>query len=187
MSDALAATFERLREAIESMSDPFYQTQLRLAATVLGNSIETIRTDPSPANISDAEFAFGDITAIAGEIPTEDEERLNPLIDELRQGLASMKESKSLPPEVVQQVRQLQEQLKERRVALERQGFRFESEEAHIPNHPRELVLPARRLHRILAESGFTIRSLDKLVAEPDDFAYHDVSDLIADLDAATR
>lgn len=182
----LATSFDRLKTAIDSMAEPFYKTQLHLAATVLGNSIAAMDEEPTPAQINDAEFAFGDITAMASEVPPDDEALLNPAIEEFRGALASIKEAKSLPPELVAQARELQHKLKVRREALERQGYRFEGEEpSHVPNHPRELCLPARRLQRELAAAGFSMSSLDKLVASPDEFVYHDVADLIADIDAA--
>ncbi len=182
----LATAFDRLKTAIDSLAEPFYKTQLHLAATVLGNAIAAMDEEPTPAQVNDAEFAFGDITSMAAEVSSEDEELLNPAIEEFRNALASIKETKLLPPELVALARELQAKLRMRREALERQGFRFEGDEqAHIPNHPRELCLPARRLQRELAAAGFTMGSLDKLVANPDEFVYHDVADLIADIDAA--
>jgi hypothetical protein len=182
----LATSFDRLKTAVSSIEEPFYKTQLQLATTVLGNAIAALDEEPSPAQINDAEFAFGDITSMASEIPPNDEARLNPAIEEFRNALASVKESKALPLELIAQARELQQKLRLRREALERQGYRFEGEEPpHIPNHPRELCLPARRLQRELAVAGFRMGSLDKLVSNPDDFAYHDVADLIADIDAA--
>ncbi|HVR43077.1 MAG TPA: hypothetical protein VMS56_06475 [Thermoanaerobaculia bacterium] len=181
----LASAFDRLKTAIDEMKEPFYQSQLRLAATVLGSSIADMNEQPTPAQISDAEFAFGDITSIASEVPAQDEERLNPAIDAIRNAIAALREARPLPAEVVVRARALQEMLRERRSALERQGFRFEEEEAaHVPHHPRELCLPARRLQRDLAAEGFAMRSLEKLVDSPDEFAYHDVADLIAELDS---
>ncbi len=182
----LATAFDRLKTAIESLSEPFYKTQLHLAATVLGNSVAAMDEEPTPSQVNDVEFAFGDITSMAGEMGPEDEAVLNPAIEEFRITLASIKETKTLPPELVAEARALQQKLRARREALERQGYRFEGEEpAQIPNHPRELCLPARRLQRELAAAGFIMSSLDKLVASPDDFVYHDVADLIADIDAA--
>lgn len=183
----IASAFDRLRTAIEEMEDEFYRNQLRLAATVLGNSIAGMDSDPSPSQVSDAEFAFGDVTSIAAEIPPGDEERINPAIESVRQALSALKQTGTLPDEVLGQVRALQEKLKERRVGLERQGYRFEGEDAHVPHHPRELCLPARQLQRVLSAAGFSIHSLDKLVSSPDEFVYHDVADLIAELEAAVR
>ena len=182
----LATAFDRLKTAIESLNEPFYKTQLHLAATVLGNSIAAMDDEPSPGQVNDAEFAFGDITSMASELGSDDEAILNPAIEQLRNALAAVKETKTLPPELIAQARALQAKLRERREALERQGYRFEGEEPpQIPNHPRELCLPARRLQRDLAAVGFTMAALDKLVASPDEFVYHDVADLIADIDAA--
>lgn len=183
----IASAFDRLRTAIDSLEEDFYRTQLRLAATVLGNSIAAMADDPSPAEVSDAEFAFGDVTSIASEINDADEARLNPAIEEVRQALSALKQTGTLPQEVLGQVGALQEKLRERRIGLERQGFRFEGDEAHIPHHPRELCLPARQLQRALSAAGFTIHALDKLVSSPDEFVYHDVADLIAELEAAVR
>jgi hypothetical protein len=186
--DELVTATAHLHRAIESMADAFYQQQLRLAATVLTNAVEGIRTDPSPAALSDAEFAFGDVTAITTEVPQEDEDLLNPPIEELRRALTSLKEGRAIAPDVVAKARELQQKLRERRTALERHGFRFqEDDQDHVPNHPRELCLPARQLHRALQEQGFMIRPLEKLVSSPDDFVYHDVADLIAELDIVIR
>jgi hypothetical protein len=182
----LATAFDRLKTAIDALGEPFYKTQLHLAATVLGNSIAAMDDEPTPSQVNDAEFAFGDITSMASELGSDDEALLNPAIEEFRTALASIKETKSLPPALVAQARDLQQKLRLRREALERQGYRFEGEEpAQIPNHPRELCLPARRLQRELAAAGFSMAALDKLVSTPDDFVYHDVADLIADIDAA--
>lgn len=183
----IASAFDRLRTAIDGVEDEFYRNQLRLAVTVLGNSIAAMDSEPSPSQVSDTEFAFGDVTSIAAEIPPGDEERINPPIEEVRQALSALKQTKTLPDEVLGQVRALQEKLSERRIALERQGYRFEGEDAHVPHHPRELCLPARQLQRVLSSSGFSIHSLDKLVSSPDEFVYHDVADLIAELEAAVR
>lgn len=183
----LATAFDRLKDAIAELQEPFYRTQLSLAATVLGNSIADLSDEPNSGEIHDVEFAFGDVTAIASEVPPDDEARLNPAIEELRRALASLHERRTLPGEVIAQAAALQEKLRERRVAMEKQGFRFEGDEAHVPHHPRELCLPARKLRRALAEAGFSLRSLDKLVDSPDEFAYHDVADLIAELDAASQ
>jgi hypothetical protein len=186
--DELVAATARLHQAIESMADAFYQQQLRLAATVLTNAVEVIRTDPSPAALSDAEFAFGDVTAITTEVPQDDEDLLNPPIEELRRALTSLKEGRALDPGLIARARDLQQKLRDRRTALERHGFRFqEDDQDHVPNHPRELCLPARQLHRALQEQGFMIRPLEKLVSSPDDFVYHDVADLIAELDNVIR
>ncbi|MFN2441973.1 MAG: hypothetical protein ABR517_04765 [Thermoanaerobaculia bacterium] len=186
--DELVTAVAHLHQSIESMTDAFYQQQLRLAATVLTNSVEAIRNDPSPAALSDAEFAFGDVTAITSEVPQEDEDLLNPPIEQLRRALTSLKEGRTLDPELVAKARELQQKLRDRRTALERHGFRFEGEEQdHIPNHPRELCLPARQLHRALQEQGFVMRPLEKLVSNPDEFVYHDVADLIAELDIVIR
>lgn len=183
--ERLSEAFDHLMEAIDSMEERFYQSQLRLGATVLRSAIDAMDEEPTPAQVSDAEFAFGDVTSIASELPAADEERLNPPIEEIRVALASLLESKSLAPELVATARGLQAKLKERHAALERHGFRFEGEEpSHIPHHPRELCLPARSLQRALAGSGFSLHALDKLVSTPDEFAYHDVADLIAELDS---
>lgn len=180
----VATAFDRLKTAIEGMQEPFYKTQLSLAATVLGNSIAEMSDEPTSGEVHEVEFAFGDVTSIASEVPPEDEERLNPAIDAFRRALASLHEKRTLAPEVVEQAVAIQEKLRERRVALEKQGYRFEGEEAPpAPHHPRELCLPARKLQRALSAAGFSLRSLDKLVESPDEFAYHDVADLIAELD----
>lgn len=180
----LTESFGRLREAIDQMGEAFYQSQLRLAATVLGNAIEAIRNEPSLSNLSDAEFAFADVVSITTEVPAQDEEILTPPVEALRDALQSLKSASSLPPETLAHARDLQGKLRERRAALQRQGYRMEGEDPpHIPHHPRELCLPARRLQRLLGEAGFKFASLDKLVASPDEFALHDLDDLIAELD----
>jgi hypothetical protein len=185
---SLATSFDRLKTSIASIGESFYRTQLQLAATVLGNAIAGMDEAPTPGQVSDAEFAFNDITSMAAELSAADEEILNPAIEEFRRSLAGLKETRGLPPELVAQARSLQEKLRVRRDALERQGYRFEGEEPpQIPNHPRELCLPARKLQRELEAAGFSMAALDKLVSSPDDFVYHDVADLIADIDAAIR
>ncbi|MGH9456684.1 MAG: hypothetical protein ACRD2J_03480 [Thermoanaerobaculia bacterium] len=181
----LATAFDRLKTAIEQVEDEFYRRQLSLAATVLGNTIAETNDEPTSGQVHDIEFAFGDLTSMASELAPADEERLNPAIEEVRRALAGLHEKRTLPGETVTLASALQEKLRERRVALERQGYRFEGDEnTHVPHHPRELCLPARRLQRALGEAGFSLRSLDKLVSTPDDFAYHDIADLIAELDA---
>lgn len=182
--DELVIAAARLQQAIESMADRFYQQQLRLASTVLVTAVESMQQSPSPAALSDVEFAFGDVTSIASEVPPDDEDLLNPPIDELRHAIGSLKQTRTLPPDLVLRARELQEKLRERRTALERHGYRFQGDDPeHVPHHPRELCLPARQLQRGLREQGFDMRPLEKLVSSPDDFAYHDVADLIAELD----
>jgi hypothetical protein len=179
-----AALFQ-IRAVIDSVEDTFMQSQLRLAANVLGGAIDAGAAGVNAAQIGDIEFALNDLFAVAGEVSADEAARIMPPLEMLRVDLATMKSSGALPAQLVNAVRTLQQKLKTRRAAIERQTY-VENPNEPLPHPPEDLCGEAIVIRDRLAEAGFTTPALDQLIDDPANLRFHGINDVINELDVVT-
>src|SRR2546423_837105 len=85
----MQAALFNLRAAIDGIDDSFVQSQIRLAANVLGGAIDHAAAGITPAAVSDIEFALNDLAGAADELNAGDAERILPFIEQLRSDVAA--------------------------------------------------------------------------------------------------
>lgn len=179
-----AALFQ-IRAVIDSIDDGFVQSQLRLAANVFGGAVDSAVAGVNAAQIGEIEFALNDLLAAANEVSANDAARIMPPLEMLRADLAAMKSSVSLPPQLVDAIRSLQQKLKTRRAAIERQTY-VENPNEPLPHPPEDLCGEAIVIRDRLAESGFSTPALDQLIDDPANLRFHGINDIINELDVVT-
>ena len=174
-----AALFQ-LRAAL---SDDPELLPMRISADVLANAIATAKdTGVNPARVNDIEFALNDLISAADEAGAPDAVLTS--IALLQNDTAALRRNNTLPKETIAAIRDLQTRLAARAKALERNQYRVEGTEPAPPPHPpaelRELAIP---IGRELAAAGFVTPSLDELVAHPDSVRYHNLNEIVDELD----
>lgn len=179
-----AALFQ-VRAVIDGVEDTFVQSQLRLAVNVLGGAVDSAVAGVNAAQIGDIEFALNDLFAAAGEVSSDDAARIMPPLEMLRADLATMKSSVALPEQLVTAIRALQQKLKTRRAAIERQTY-VENPNEPLPHQPESLCGEAIVIRDRLAEAGFTTPALDQLIDDPANLRFHGINDIINELDVVT-
>lgn len=179
-----AALFQ-IRAVIDSIDDGFVQSQLRLAANVFGGAVDSAVAGVNAAQIGEIEFALNDLLAAANEVSANDAARIMPPLEMLRADLAAMKSSVSLPPQLVDAIRSLQQKLKTRRAAIERQTY-VENPNEPLPHPPEDLCGEAIVIRDRLAEFGFSTPALDQLIDDPANLRFHGINDIINELDVVT-
>src|SRR5512140_1400533 len=132
-----AALFQ-VHAVVEGIDDTFLQSQLRLAANVLGGAIDAATDDVNAARIGEIEFALNDLVMCANETSAADNARLATPLEMLLTDLQALKGATSLPADLVSAIRSLQQKLKIRRTAVERQTF-LENPNEPLPHPPAEL------------------------------------------------
>lgn len=174
-----AALFQ-LRAALGD--DPMLMP-VRLSADVLGHAISAAKEQGlNAARVNDIEFALNDLVAAIDDAGAPD--GVYGSIAMLQNDAASLRAATSLPPELIGAIRELQLKLRTRAKALERGQYRAEgTAEAPLPHPPEELRETAIPLVRQLAAAGFDTPSLDVLVADPESVRYHNLNEIIDELD----
>jgi len=177
-----AALFQ-LKSAAASV-DPMSASQMHLTISVLSNAVEAAGHGVSAAIVNDIEFALNDVAGMIGELNAADAARIAPIVTLLQDDVARLKESSSLPADVVNCVRALQTKLKTRRAAIERSTYRPEgSPEEPLPHPPQDLQKEAVPLRQQLAAAGFATPALDGLIAEPASLRFHSINEILNELD----
>src|SRR5713226_8047005 len=171
-----AAMFQ-LREAMESIDDPFIRTQVRLAAGILGNAIDGAANGVNAATVNEIAFAMNDVVAAAADAP-----ELEPLVRLLQTDVDALKTATALPDDVVTSIRVLQSNLKMRKNAIERQTY-VENAAEPLPHPPEELRAEALPLRARLLSAGFATPALDKLIEDPPALRFHSINDIVDELD----
>ena len=174
-----AALFQ-LRAALGD--DPMLMP-VRVGADVLANAIAAAKDQGiNAARVNDIEFALNDLIAAVDDAGAPDE--VYGSIAMLQNDAASLRAATSLPAEVITAIRDLQLKLRTRAKAMERGQYRAEgTPEAPLPHPPEELRDAAIPLARQLAAAGFETPSLDELVADPDSIHYHNLNEIVDELD----
>ena len=177
-----AALFQ-LRAALTD--DPM-QTTIRIGADVLMNAIAAAKAEGiNAARVNDLEFALNDLAAAVDEAGGSDE--MQSAIALLQHDTAALRASTELPQELIAAIRALQEKLRTRAKAIERNQYRAEgTPETPPPHPPTELRDAALPLARQLAAAGFTTPALDALIADPDSLRYHSIHEIVDELDVVT-
>ena len=179
-----AALFQ-VRAAIASVEDAFTQTQLNLAANVLGGALDGAAGEVNAAKIGEIEFAMNDLVAVANEVSADDAARIMTPLGLLQNDLATLKAAVALPPQLIASIRAMQEKLKVRRAAIERQTY-VENANEPLPHPPAELCGEASVIRDRLADAGFSTPALDQLIADPANLRFHGINDIINELDVVT-
>jgi len=165
------------------LSDDPELLAMRLSADVLANAITAAKdTGVNAARVNDIEFALNDLISAADEAGAPDSVLSS--IALLQNDTAALRRANALPKELIVAIRDLQTRLSARAKALERNQYRVEGSEPAPPPHPpaelRELAIP---LARQLAAEGFVTPSLDELIAHPDSVRYHNLNEIVDELD----
>lgn len=180
----LQAALFQLRGAIDGIEDPFLRSQIRLGTDVLSNAIDNAGNGVNAAAVNDIEFALNDVLGAVGELTAPDAATLLPIVEMLQRDVIALKELTALAPEVVSALRALQEKLKIRRSAIERQTFvENAADAAPLPHPPTELRAEALPLRDSLTAAGFTTPALDALIADPTSLRFHSINEIIDELD----
>jgi hypothetical protein len=179
-----AALFQ-VRAAVEAIDDSFMQSQLRLATNVLAGAINAASDNLNAAQIGEIEFALNDLAMSANEISAADNARLSPPLTMLQNDLATLKSATALPAQLVSAIRSLQQKLKVRRTAIERQTF-LENPNEPLPHPPEELCGEAIVIREQLASAGFQTPALDQLIDDPDNLRFHGINDIVNEMDVVT-
>jgi hypothetical protein len=178
----LQAAMFQLRSAAESIDDPFVLAQLRLALGVLGGAMDGAANGVNAAAVNDIEFALNDVGAAVADLPQADAARIEPLLEMLRNDVASLKSVTALPPDVVSAIRELQAKLKVRKNAIERQTY-VENAADPLPHAPEELRADALPLRARLAGAGFATPALDALIDDPSSIRFHSINEILDELE----
>ena len=174
-----AALFQ-LRAAL---SDDPELLAMRISADVLANAVAAAKeTGVNPARVNDIEFALNDLISAADDAGAPDAVLTS--IALLQNDTAALRRTYALPKELIASIRDLQTRLGARAKALERNQYRVEgTDPAELPHPPAELHDFAVPLARQLAAAGFATPSLDELVAHPDSVRYHNLNEIVDELD----
>src|SRR5436853_128162 len=159
----MQAALFNLRAAIGGIDDSFVQSQIRLAANVLGGAIDNAGAGLTPAAVGDIEFALNDLAGAADELNAGDAERILPFIEQLRSDVAALSAAAALPEPLLAAIQALQTKLKSRKKAIERQTF-IEGAGEPLPHPPTELREEAVPIRAQLVEAGFSTPALDALI-----------------------
>ena len=156
---------------------------MRLSADVLANAVAAAKDNGiNAARVNDIEFALNDLVSAVDDAGAPD--AVCSAIALLQNDTATLRRANALPSETIQAIRDLQLRLRARGKAMERSQYRAEGTEAEPLPHPpaelRELAIP---LARQLAAAGFVTPVLDQLIAEPEEFRYHSINELVDELD----
>jgi hypothetical protein len=178
----IEAVLFQLRAAAEQI-DSDYAAQFELPLSVLANAVAAARAGLNASTVNDIEFAVNDLAAAVDELPQADADRVAPLITMLHDDLAALKAATALDPSVIAALRALQQKLRERMKALERQTFVEGGTDAPLPHPPAALHQEAVPLARQLAAAGFATPALDEFIAAPDPLRLHAMRDIIDELD----
>ena len=174
----LEAALFQLKSAAASVQE------MQLTIGLLSNAIEGAAGSVSAAAVSDIEFALNDVAASLADLSAGDAERIAPIVTLLQEDVERLKESASLPPAVVDNIRAFQSKLKARRAAIERSTFRPEGAAAEpLPHAPEELQREAVPLRRQLAAAGFATPALDALIADATSLRFHSLGEIVNELD----
>lgn len=156
---------------------------IRISTDVLANAIAAAKDGGiNAARVNDIEFALNDLVTAVDDAGAPDAV-LSP-IALLQNDTAALRRANALPAATIQTIRDLQVRLRARSKAQERSQYRVEGTEAaplpHPPAELRELAIP---MARELAAAGFVTPVLDQLIAEPEEFRYHSINELVDELD----
>ncbi|HEX7150047.1 MAG TPA: hypothetical protein VF618_01070 [Thermoanaerobaculia bacterium] len=175
----LEAALFQLRSAL---GDDPASMQIRIGANVLANAIDAAKDGVNAARVNDIEFALNDLIAVVDDCGAPDS--VFPILGMLQNDIARMRNQTALPQTVVRAVRELQAKLRSRAAAMERNTFRAEGTAgAELPHPPMELRAAAEPIREELLASGFTTTALDDLIAEPESVRFHQLQDVIDELD----
>jgi hypothetical protein len=177
----LEAALFQLR-AFASDIDRDVAPQLGLSISVLANAIASGRTGVNAAVASDIEFAFNDVSAAVDELPQSDADRLAPLMTSMRRDIDALTAATALDPAVISRIRALQEKLRERMNAIQRQTF-VKGPPEELPHAPEVLREDAIPIARQLAAAGFETPALNALIAEPESVRLHSLREALDELD----
>jgi hypothetical protein len=174
-----AALFQ-LRAAL---SDDPELLAMRLSADVFASAIAAAKTSGiNSARVNDIDFALHDLVAATED--TDAPEVVRSAIALLQHDAATLRAATALPADVITAIEELQTRLRERAKAQERSQYRVEGTDPpplpHPPAELRELAIP---LAQQLAAAGFATPALDALIAEPEEFRYHSINELVDELD----
>ncbi|HEX9983758.1 MAG TPA: hypothetical protein VGF69_10880 [Thermoanaerobaculia bacterium] len=176
----LEAALFQLRSAL---GDDPASMQIRIGANVLANALDSARQGGvNAARVNDIEFALNDLIAVVDDCGAPDS--VFPILGMLQNDIARLRKQTALPQEVVRAVRELQSKLKARGSAIERNTYRAEGTPgAELPHAPEELRAAALPIREQLTTAGFTTAALDELIAEPASVRFHQLQDIVDELD----
>lgn len=179
----LEAAMFQFRAAAATIEDESTAAPLRLAASVLENSIAGARNGVSAAVVNDIVFALGDVEGAMGELTAADYERLARPFELLRRDIESLRAAATLPGPLVARIHALQGKLKARRAAIERQTMVEGGGSEALPHAPEELREEALPIREQLAAAGFSTPALDTLIEEPSSLRFHSINAIVDELD----
>jgi hypothetical protein len=178
----LATALDHLHTATENL-DEVFSMQTKLALAMLRRAI-TVSTEVTPRTVSDMQFALNDLTLVSEELPPGDRESFDPQLQAIDDVILHLRAAAMLPKPLVNRLSILRTKMAERRTAIERETYRPpEKEPTPIPHDPEALRGEADDIRLELKKAGYDTPALDRLAESPGSFRFHDVSDLIDELD----
>jgi hypothetical protein len=170
-----------LRARTDELEESFGRTALRLATDVFTGALGAEGAPVNPALAGDIAFAFNDVAAAADDLGNEGA-AITPLIEALRTEIDSLKAEMALPAALLAAMRALQQKLRERRTAVERQTYVEEHTEP-LPHPPEELGAEALPIRDQLAGFGFITPALDGLIEDPASLRFQTISEIVDEMD----
>ncbi len=182
--DTLLKGVTSLSSACESIDDAYARRQLKLTGNLFIDTLNAAIADVNARAVRDLDFSFRDLETVVVDNGYASDERFAELLDHIRLGLASLRDTASLPLSTVERILALKAKLAERRRAAERATFRPPDAPVEpLPHPPRTLQAEAESLRHELGAAGFETPVLDTLATQPDDFLIRDCSYLIDELE----
>lgn len=162
---------------------PIDDPQFRLGITMLGNAVDAARARVNAARVSDIDFALGDLGNAVDYLDAADAEQVGPILEMIREDVWRLRESTALPKEVFDRITALQQKLKARRTAIERQTYQEGGSEQSLPHAPETLIADVQWIREELQKGGFATPALDAFLDEPNELRFHSIGAMLDELE----
>lgn len=172
------STASRLETGAQEIGDP----AMNLATSMLSNAVGSAGASLNPASVNDIAFALNDVVGAMESLSAADASQVEPIIEALQADVEALRTATALPAALIEATRAFQSKLRIRRSAIERQTYR-EGDNAELPHPPEELHTDAATIRPLLAAAGFATPSLDSFCHERSSLRFHNIVEMIDELD----
>lgn len=162
---------------------PIDDPQFRLGITMLTNAVAAAKVRVNAARVSDIDFALGDLGNAVDYLDAVDAAQVAPILQMIRDDVWRLREATALPAEVFARMAALQQKLKARRTAIERQTYQEGGSDEPLPHAPETLVDEVQSIRDALAAGGFATPALDAFLDEPAELRFHSIGAILDELE----
>lgn len=171
-------TVSQLTAAAEQIGDP----AVRLATSMLSNALGEARAVLNSASVNNILFAVNDVAGALESLSAADAAQIESIVDALKVDVQALSAATALPAAIIEATKAFQSKLRIRRSAIERQTYR-EGGSTELPHPPEELHTDAATIRPLLAAAGFATPSLDSFCADRTTLRFHNIVEMIDELD----